>query len=112
MFAELCAWNNHYCWPGTCGDGIVKNCQCASGFQRTSTPTETSCQRMLQTYSHKGMYMYIRNASFYLTYKHQRSNWIDNISELIYVTLSDCCSPKTSNSHENEYMTFNSLRIE
>ena len=40
----LCAWNNHFCWPGTCGDGLTRNCQCTSGFRLVSTKGETSCQ--------------------------------------------------------------------
>lgn len=41
---ELCSWNNHYCWPGWCGDGIVNKCHCAHGFRLISTDTETTCQ--------------------------------------------------------------------
>jgi len=31
----MCAWNNHYCWPGHCGsDGLTQDCVCAAGFTR------------------------------------------------------------------------------
>lgn len=44
---RLCAHNNHYCWPGTCGDELTENCQCANGFSRVlSVDAETSCQPM------------------------------------------------------------------
>ena len=46
IFAELCAWNDNYFWPGTCGQDLVKHCQCTSGFQLISTASETSCQCM------------------------------------------------------------------
>ena len=33
----MCTWNNHYCWPGTCGaDGLTKDCMCAPGFSKVS----------------------------------------------------------------------------
>lgn len=47
----MCAFNNHHCWPGTCGDlGMTKDCQCAPGFVKrelygaTVNSGETSCQ--------------------------------------------------------------------
>lgn len=41
----MCSWNKHYCWPGTCGENLSKNCNCATGFTRVSTTTgETTCQ--------------------------------------------------------------------
>jgi len=47
----MCAWNNHYCWPGNCGsNGLTQHCTCASGFNNVSTygatinSGETSCQ--------------------------------------------------------------------
>ncbi|KAH3774445.1 hypothetical protein DPMN_175827 [Dreissena polymorpha] len=47
----MCAWNNHYCWPGTCGGGLAENCVCASGFTKIYVEDvsainagETSCQ--------------------------------------------------------------------
>jgi len=31
----MCAWNNHYCWPGNCGsDGLTQDCVCDAGFRR------------------------------------------------------------------------------
>jgi len=31
----MCAWNNHYCWPGNCGsDGVTQDCVCDAGFTR------------------------------------------------------------------------------
>ena len=33
----MCAWNNHYCWPGNCGsDGLTQDCTCATGFNKVS----------------------------------------------------------------------------
>jgi len=33
----MCAWNNHYCWPGNCGsDGLTQDCTCAPGFNKES----------------------------------------------------------------------------
>jgi len=33
----LCAWNNHYGWPGNCGaDGLTQDCTCAAGFNKVS----------------------------------------------------------------------------
>jgi len=33
----MCAWNNHYCWPGNCGsDGLTQGCTCAPGFNKVS----------------------------------------------------------------------------
>ncbi|KAH3793075.1 hypothetical protein DPMN_146579, partial [Dreissena polymorpha] len=48
----MCAWNNHYCWPGTCSTtGLTKDCQCADGFVKRSSVDygsinagETTCQ--------------------------------------------------------------------
>jgi len=47
----MCAWNNHYCWPGNCGaNGLTKDCTCAPGFRKVSIPGatihsgETTCQ--------------------------------------------------------------------
>ncbi|KAH3799695.1 hypothetical protein DPMN_153307 [Dreissena polymorpha] len=48
----MCAWNNHYCWPGTCStNGLTKDCTCANGFDERSTVDygsinagETTCQ--------------------------------------------------------------------
>ncbi|XP_052220285.1 uncharacterized protein LOC127837360 isoform X3 [Dreissena polymorpha] len=49
---RMCAWNNHYCWPGTCStNGLTKDCTCANGFDERSTVDygsinagETTCQ--------------------------------------------------------------------
>ena len=41
----MCAWNNHYCWPGSCSDELVRNCVCSHGFSAIHTSAETSCQR-------------------------------------------------------------------
>jgi len=31
----MCAWNNHYCWPGHCSSyGLTQDCICAAGFKR------------------------------------------------------------------------------
>ncbi|KAH3802488.1 hypothetical protein DPMN_156166 [Dreissena polymorpha] len=48
----MCAWNNHYCWPGTCSTtGLTKDCQCAKGFVKRLivdegwiNAGETTCQ--------------------------------------------------------------------
>jgi len=47
----MCAWNNHYCWPGNCGaDGLTKDCTCAANFSKVSLPDpyinsgNTTCQ--------------------------------------------------------------------
>ena len=47
----MCAWNNHYCWPGTCGaDGLTQDCTCAPGFRKVTlyganiNEGETTCQ--------------------------------------------------------------------
>jgi len=33
----MCAWNNHYCWPGTCGTkNLTQDCICAPGFNKVS----------------------------------------------------------------------------
>jgi len=47
----MCAWNNHYCWPGNCGaNGLTQDCSCAPGFRKVSTvgasinAGETTCQ--------------------------------------------------------------------
>lgn len=47
----MCAWNKHYCWPGSCGNnGLTKDCQCAPGFTKKElagpaiNSGETSCQ--------------------------------------------------------------------
>jgi len=47
----MCAWNNHYCWPGNCGsNGLIQDCTCAPGFRKVSTvgasinAGETTCQ--------------------------------------------------------------------
>jgi len=40
----LCAWNDHFCWPGSCGSsGITEDCSCDSGFTKVSY-SETTCQ--------------------------------------------------------------------
>jgi len=37
FFEGLCAWNNHYCWPGNCGaNGLTQDCTCAPGFNKVS----------------------------------------------------------------------------
>ncbi|XP_052788832.1 uncharacterized protein LOC128223598 [Mya arenaria] len=41
---RMCSWNNHFCWPGSCRDGLTKYCTCAAGFSSVSTSGETSCQ--------------------------------------------------------------------
>ncbi|XP_052804686.1 uncharacterized protein LOC128234468 [Mya arenaria] len=48
---RMCAWNNHYCWPGTCGsDGLTMHCVCSEGFRKVSVngeemdSGETTCQ--------------------------------------------------------------------
>jgi len=50
-FKGMCAWNNHYCWPGNCGaNGLTQDCACAPYFRKVSTPGaainsgETTCQ--------------------------------------------------------------------
>jgi len=47
----MCAWNNHYCWPGSCGAyNLTQDCTCAPGFRKVSNPGatinsgETTCQ--------------------------------------------------------------------
>ena len=40
----MCAWNNHYCWPGRCGDELTRECTCAKGFKLIQKSAETSCQ--------------------------------------------------------------------
>ena len=47
----LCAWNNHYCWPGSCGnDSLTQDCACMPGFRKVSkqgvdiNSGETTCQ--------------------------------------------------------------------
>ncbi|KAH3774472.1 hypothetical protein DPMN_175854 [Dreissena polymorpha] len=47
----MCAWNNHYCWPGICGDELAEKCVCAPGFTKRYKEDvgdinagETSCQ--------------------------------------------------------------------
>jgi len=60
----MCAWNNHYCWPGNCGsNGLIQDCVCDAGFRRvlidratidsgnttcqpTQTPTILTCDTM------------------------------------------------------------------
>jgi len=33
----MCAWNNHYCWPGNCGtNGLTQECACTFGFNKVS----------------------------------------------------------------------------
>jgi len=33
----MCAWNNHYCWPGNCGSNdLTQDCTCAPGFNKVS----------------------------------------------------------------------------
>ena len=33
----MCAWNNHFCWPGTCGSlGLTQDCTCFPGFSKVS----------------------------------------------------------------------------
>ncbi|XP_052789246.1 uncharacterized protein LOC128223857 [Mya arenaria] len=41
---RMCSWNNHYCWPGSCRNGLTKDCSCAAGFSIVSDSWETSCQ--------------------------------------------------------------------
>jgi hypothetical protein len=40
----LCSWNNHYCWPGKCGEGLTRECTCAQDFKIVQKSGETSCQ--------------------------------------------------------------------
>jgi len=41
----LCAWNNHYCWPGNCYySGLTDHCSCDYGFRKVSDSGETTCQ--------------------------------------------------------------------
>jgi len=47
----MCAWNNHFCWPGSCGsNGLTHDCTCAPGFRKVSSfgadihSGETTCQ--------------------------------------------------------------------
>ncbi|KAH3791748.1 hypothetical protein DPMN_145238 [Dreissena polymorpha] len=48
----MCAWNNHFCWPGTCGSyGLTKDCKCDHGFLKrlieddsAINAGETTCQ--------------------------------------------------------------------
>ncbi|KAH3708868.1 hypothetical protein DPMN_068327 [Dreissena polymorpha] len=47
----MCAWNSHYCWPGTCDNGLTKDCNCATGFGKrvrvdnsSINAGETTCQ--------------------------------------------------------------------
>ncbi|XP_053380183.1 uncharacterized protein LOC123553221 [Mercenaria mercenaria] len=40
----MCAWNNHFCWPGRCIDQLTTTCTCAAGFRKVATSGETSCQ--------------------------------------------------------------------
>ncbi|KAL4218491.1 hypothetical protein ACF0H5_023225 [Mactra antiquata] len=40
----MCSHQNDYCWPGTCGSELTKNCQCAKGFIRVSNSTQTTCE--------------------------------------------------------------------
>jgi hypothetical protein len=42
-FQGMCAWNNHYCWPGSCSNDLTSGCICAPGFKRIQTSTETTC---------------------------------------------------------------------
>ena len=51
----MCAWNNHYCWPGNCGsNGLTQDCTCATGFRKVSLygaaidSGETTCQPTLK----------------------------------------------------------------
>ncbi|KAL4218457.1 hypothetical protein ACF0H5_023192 [Mactra antiquata] len=41
---RMCSHQYDYCWPGTCGSDLTKNCQCANGFTRVSTDAQTTCQ--------------------------------------------------------------------
>lgn len=42
---RMCASNNHYCWPGVCGNGLTRECVCAPGFRLVQIiDSETSCQ--------------------------------------------------------------------
>ncbi|XP_053376618.1 uncharacterized protein LOC123534121 [Mercenaria mercenaria] len=41
---RMCSFNNHYCWPGSCGQSLTKNCNCAKGFKQKATGNETTCQ--------------------------------------------------------------------
>jgi hypothetical protein len=40
----MCSWNNHYCWPGKCGEELTKDCTCAQDFKIIQQNGETSCQ--------------------------------------------------------------------
>ncbi|XP_060577192.1 uncharacterized protein LOC132734467 isoform X2 [Ruditapes philippinarum] len=40
---RMCAWNNHYCWPGSCSNDLTSGCICAPGFKRIQTSSETTC---------------------------------------------------------------------
>ena len=54
FISEMCAWDNHYCWPGTCSDDLVKNCQCSAGFVKIASAYETTCQCMYFQYPTEG----------------------------------------------------------
>ncbi|KAL4218489.1 hypothetical protein ACF0H5_023223 [Mactra antiquata] len=41
---RMCSHQNDYCWPGTCGSELTKNCQCARNFTRVLTASQTTCQ--------------------------------------------------------------------
>ncbi|XP_060562746.1 uncharacterized protein LOC132722293, partial [Ruditapes philippinarum] len=41
---RLCSWNNHYCWPGKCGEDLTRGCTCAQDFKIIQQSGETSCQ--------------------------------------------------------------------
>ena len=40
----ICAWNNRFCWPGTCSNSLTNTCACAAGFSLVNTSSETTCQ--------------------------------------------------------------------
>ena len=58
-FSGMCAWDNHYCWPGRCNDELLRNCMCQQGFDLISNSTETSCQRNYYIYYIYIIYIYL-----------------------------------------------------
>jgi len=40
-----CAYNNHFCWPGTCDySGLRDDCRCATDFTKEANTGQTKCQ--------------------------------------------------------------------
>jgi hypothetical protein len=40
----MCAWDNHFCWPGKCYGDLTRRCSCAPDFQIRQQSWETTCQ--------------------------------------------------------------------